>query len=105
MVRASADVESVPPEPMPPAVPPGGGAPVRAGGAAWSRIVSLVLAWGFLASILFLSMGKIRGIPGMRRVGVDIYLALATLLVLVLLLGRWTWRSVSPAHLARGRVK
>ncbi|HEU4882089.1 MAG TPA: oligopeptide ABC transporter permease [Longimicrobium sp.] len=105
MVRASADVESVPPEPMPPAVPPGGGAPVRAGGAAWSRIVALVLAWGFLLSILYLSLGKIRGIPAMRRVGVDIYLALATLLVLALLLARWTWRSVSPAHLARGRVK
>jgi peptide/nickel transport system permease protein len=90
---------------MPPAMPQGGGAPVRAGGAAWARIVMLALAWGFLFSIVYLSWAKIQGIPGMRRVGVDIYIALATLLALGAVLLRWTWRSVSPAHLARGRVR
>ena len=105
MVRASPDVESVPPEPMPPAMPQGGGAPVRAGGAAWARIVMLALAWGFLFSLVYLSWARIAGIPGMRRVGVDIYIALATLLALGAVLLRWTWRSVSPAHLARGRIK
>ncbi|HYR07868.1 MAG TPA: oligopeptide ABC transporter permease [Longimicrobium sp.] len=104
MVRASPDVESVPPEPMPSAAP-AAAAPVRAGGAAWTRIVTLVLAWGFLFSVVFLSMAKIRGIPGMRRVGVDIYLALATLLVLFGALLWWTWQSVSPHHLARRRQK
>ena len=62
-----------------PAPAPAAGPPVRAGGAAWTRIVTLVLAWGFLFSVVYLSWAKIRGIPGMRRVGVDIYLALATL--------------------------
>jgi peptide/nickel transport system permease protein len=85
--------------------PQQGGAPVRAGGAAWTRIVTLVLAWGFLFSIVYLSLAKIRAIPGMRRVGIDIYLALATLAVLVGWMLWWTWKSVSPHHLARGRRK
>ena len=91
--------------PSAPAPGQGGGAPVRAGGAAWTRIVTLVLAWGFLFSIVYLSLAKIRAIPGMRRVGVDIYLALATLAVLVGYMLWWTWKSVSPHHLARGRRK
>ena len=104
MVRASPDVESVPPEPMPTAAP-AAAAPVRAGGAAWTRIVTLVLAWGFLFSLVYLSLAKIRGIPGMRRVGVDIWLSLATLLVLLGAMLWWTWRSVSPHHLERRRRK
>ncbi|HEV3050723.1 MAG TPA: hypothetical protein VGX50_10455, partial [Longimicrobium sp.] len=85
--------------------PQQGGAPVRAGGAAWTRIVTLVLAWGFVFSIVYLSLAKIREIPGMRRVGIDIYLALATLAVLVGYMLWWTWKSVSPHHLAKGRRK
>jgi peptide/nickel transport system permease protein len=91
--------------PSAPAPQQGGGAPVRAGGAAWTRIVTLVLAWGFVFSIVYLSLAKIRAIPGMRRVGVDIYLALATLAVLVGYMLWWTWKSVSPHHLAKGRRK
>jgi peptide/nickel transport system permease protein len=104
-MRASPDVESVPPEPMPPAVPPAAAAPARGGGVAWARVVTLVLAWGFFFSLVFLSWARIVAVPGMDRVGFDMWLALATLLVTVGLLLRWTWRSVSPAHLARGRVR
>lgn len=104
-MRASPDVESVPPEPMPPATSAAAAAPARSGGVAWTRIVTLVLAWGFFASLVYLSWARIAGIPGMRRVGIDIWVALATLAVTVGLLLRWTWRSVSPTHLARSRVK
>ncbi|HYW13404.1 MAG TPA: oligopeptide ABC transporter permease [Longimicrobium sp.] len=105
-MRASPDVESVPPEPMPPALPPqSSAAPVAAGGVAWARVTTLVLAWGFFFSLLFLGWARIRGIAGMERVGVDMWIALATLALTVGLLLRWTWRSVSPAHLARGRIK
>jgi peptide/nickel transport system permease protein len=104
MVRASPDVESVPPEPMP-APARAAAAPVRAEGAAWTRIVTLVLAWGFLFSVFYLSWARIRGIPGMRRVGVDIYLALATLLLLFGAMLWWTWKSVSPHHLAKRRTR
>jgi peptide/nickel transport system permease protein len=103
-VRASPDVESVPPEPMPPAVQPAA-APAQAGGVAWARVITLALAWGFFFSLLYLSWARIRGVPGMERVGVDMWIALATLALTVGLLLRWTWRSVSPAHLARGRIK
>ena len=104
-MRASPDVESVPPEPMPPAVPPASSAPARGGGVAWTRVITLVLAWGFFFSLLFLSWARIRAVPGMDRVGIDMWIALATLALTVGLLLRWTWRSVSPAHLARGRIK
>jgi hypothetical protein len=104
-MRASPDVESVPPEPMPPALPPAGAAPARGGGVAWARVVTLVLAWGFFFSLVYLSWARVVAVPGMERVGIDMWLALATLLVTVGVLLRWTWRSVSPAHLARGRVK
>jgi len=92
---------------MPPALPPqsSAAAPVAAGGVAWARVITLVLAWGFFFSLVFLSWARIRGIPGMERVGVDMWIALATLVLTVGLLLRWTWRSVSPAHLARGRIK
>jgi peptide/nickel transport system permease protein len=104
-MRASPDVESVPPEPMPPAVPPATAAPARGGGVAWARVVTLVLAWGFFFSLVYLSWARLVAVPGMERVGVDMWLALATLALTVGVLLRWTWRSVSPAHLARGRVK
>jgi peptide/nickel transport system permease protein len=103
-VRASPDVESVPPEPMPPAVQPAA-APVQAGGVAWARVITLVLAWGFFFSLVYLSWARIRGVPGMERVGIDMWIALATLALTLGVMLRWTWRSVSPAHLARGRIK
>ena len=104
-MRASPDVESVPPEPMPPALPPAAAAPARGGGVAWARVITLVLAWGFFFSLVYLSWARIAAVPGMERVGIDMWLALATLAVTMGLLLRWTWRSVSPAHLARGRIK
>jgi peptide/nickel transport system permease protein len=104
-VRASPDVESVPPEPMPPAAPPAAAEPAKGGGAAWARIITLTLAWGFLFSLVYLGWARIRAVPGMERVGIDLWLALATLALTVGLLLRWTWRSVSPTHLARGRVR
>jgi peptide/nickel transport system permease protein len=104
-MRASPDVESVPPEPMPPALPPAAAAPARGGGVAWARVTTLVLAWGFFFSLVYLSWARIAAVPGMERVGIDMWLALATLAVTMGLLLRWTWRSVSPAHLARGRIK
>lgn len=104
-MRASPDVESVPPEPMPPAMPPAAAAPARSGGVAWTRIVTLVLAWGFFSSLVYLSWARIAAIPGMQRVGIDLWVALGTLALTVGLLLRWTWRSVSPTHLARSRVK
>jgi peptide/nickel transport system permease protein len=104
-VRASPDLESVPPEPMPPALPPAAAAPARAGGAAWARIVTLVLAWGFVFSLVFLAWARIAAVPGMQRVGIDLWLALATLAVTVGGMLWWTWRSVSPRHLARARQR
>ncbi|HVH13017.1 MAG TPA: oligopeptide ABC transporter permease [Longimicrobium sp.] len=104
-MRASPDVESVPPEPMPPAAPPTAAAPVRASGVAWARLATLVLAWGFFFSLLYLSSPRLRTVPGMERVGIDMWIALATLVVTVGGLLWWTWRSVSPAHLARARVR
>ena len=104
-MRASPDVESVPPEPMPPAIQPSAGAPASRGGVAWARVATLALAWGFFFSLVYLSWARIRAVPGMDRVGIDMWIALATLALTVGLLLRWTWRSVSPAHLARGRVR
>jgi peptide/nickel transport system permease protein len=105
-MRASPDVESVPPEPMPPAMPPAapqaGGA---RGGANWGRVVTLALAWGFLFSLVFLSWARIRGVAGMERVGFDFWLALATLAVAIGAMLWWTWRAVSPRHLARARLR
>ena len=104
-MRASPDVESVPPEPMPPAVPPSGPAPARGGGVAWARVVTLALAWGFLFSLVYLSWARIRAVPGMERVGIDMWLALAILALSVAAMLRWTWKAVSPRHLARARQR
>jgi peptide/nickel transport system permease protein len=104
-VRASPDVESVPPEPMPPAAPPAAAAPAGRGGVAWARVITLVLAWGFLFSLVYLSWARAVAVPGMERVGIDMWIALATLALAVGAMLWWTWRSVSPHHLARGRVR
>jgi peptide/nickel transport system permease protein len=91
-MRASPDVESVPPEPMPDTASAMGGGTVRGPGATISRVVGLALAWGLAGSLVFLSLGRIQAIPGMRRVTPDYYLALATLLAVVLGLAWWTIR-------------
>jgi peptide/nickel transport system permease protein len=99
MVRSSPDVESVPPEPMPSGARPAAhGAPVSREAFAWTRVVSLVLAWGMLLSLLYLSLPRFREIPGMRRVGIDMWLAVATQVAIALVLLWWSWSSVSPAQ-------
>ena len=93
-MRASPDVESVPPEPMPDARDAMAGTSVRGSGATLTRMVGLVLAWGLAGSLVFLSLDRIQAIPGMRRVGMDIYLALLTLALVVVGLAWWTYRAL-----------
>jgi len=87
---------------MPPAASSAAPGPAR-GGAAWTRIATLALAWGFFFSVAYLARARIRALPGMERVGIDMWLALATLVLTVGGLLWWTWRSVSPRHRARAR--
>ncbi|HEU0054754.1 MAG TPA: hypothetical protein VFQ39_16320, partial [Longimicrobium sp.] len=102
-MRASPDVEAMPPEPIPaspspvagtlgarpPATPlqlvlsailPGAGHLARG---EWRRGMSLVLCWGVALGLAWLSWERVAGLRAARRVGVDQYLAVATL-VLVL---------------------
>jgi peptide/nickel transport system permease protein len=94
-MRVSPDVESVPPEPMPSGgpLPAAGGATAEA--VVWTRIVAILLAWGFVASLVYLSLPRIREIPTMRRVPIDFWLAVATLVVAMLGVLWWTWRTFS----------
>ncbi|MDP9349501.1 MAG: ABC transporter permease, partial [Gemmatimonadota bacterium] len=105
-MRASPDVESIPPEPLPDARDTTRGTPVRGEGVTWTRIAALVLAWGLISGLAFLSWGRITGIPGMRRVPLDMYVAVATLALLFVGLLWWTMRGValrgSPAARRRG---
>lgn len=93
-MRASPDVQSVPPEPLPDERDIMAGTPVRGEGAAWTRITSLALSWGFLFGLLYLSWGRLREIPGMTRVPVGVWVAVATLVVLVVAMLLWTARSI-----------
>jgi peptide/nickel transport system permease protein len=95
-MRASPNVESVPPEPLPTAAPAELPAATARAGRAWTGVVALVLAWGFLLSVLFLSRGRILGIGGMRRVPVDLWVALVSLALLVAAAAWWTWRALRP---------
>ena len=89
---------------MPPALPPAAPAAGAArGGANWGRVVTLALAWGFLFSLVYLSWARIRGVGEMDRVGVDFWLALATLALSIAAMLWWTFKAVSPRHLARAR--
>jgi peptide/nickel transport system permease protein len=99
-MRASPNVESVPPEPLPTAAAPPPAAAARAG-RAWSGIVALLLAWGFLLALLFLSRGRILGVGTMRRVPVDLWVALASLVLFVAGALWWTVRTLRPRAAAR----
>jgi peptide/nickel transport system permease protein len=101
MVRASPDVESVPPEPMPPAGAVGAALPATMEGLVWTRVVVVLLGWGLIASLIYLSLPRVRGIPEMRRVPVDLWLAVATLVLTALGMLWWTWRSFSPTQRRR----
>jgi peptide/nickel transport system permease protein len=103
-MRASPDPESVPPEPLPPAGGAPAGGPARAAGTMWSRVVAMLLAWGFLASLGWLSLGRVRGLAGGGlRLGFDVYLALATLAAMVAGTAWWTWRSLRGPRAAERR--
>jgi peptide/nickel transport system permease protein len=110
-MRASVDVESVPPEPMPPAEGPTGagqgprlrqpargpeiGANVVLPGLGnllrgeVGRGMSLLFSWGILLSMTYLAAPRVQGIPAMRRVPIDMWVAVATLVLL--LLAVWGW--------------
>ena len=109
-MRVSPDVEAAPPEPLPtpPSSPvagtlgvrpratpaqlalsallPGAGHFVRG---EWRRGMSLILAWGVALGLTFLSLERLRTLDQLRRVTVDIYLAIGTLGLV--LLGVWAY--------------
>jgi peptide/nickel transport system permease protein len=72
---------------------------------AWTVITGLVLAWGLIAGLAYLSWGRIVGMPGMRRVPVDMYLAVATLALMALGLVLWTVRGVARRGRSAQRVR
>lgn len=112
MVRANPNVESSPPEPVsgetdlaergtlgaeagrPPATPlqlvltllPGAGHLVRG---EWLRGMLLLLSWGALLGLAWLTWERVEAVFGARRIPIDGVVAIATLAVL--LLGLWAW--------------
>ncbi|HEX2095514.1 MAG TPA: oligopeptide ABC transporter permease [Longimicrobiaceae bacterium] len=104
-MRASPDVESLPPEPLPTAQDAPTAVPVRGEGATWTQAVSLALAWGLLFGLVYLSWGRIAGMPGMRRVPVDLYLAVATLALVTLGMLAWTVRRMARRGRAAARAR
>ena len=94
-MRASPDVESVPPEPVPTAAAPATPSTARAG-RAWSGIVALLLTWGFVLAVAFLSRGRMLAIGGMRRVPVDLWVAIASLALLAAGAVWWSVRTLRP---------
>ncbi|HEX8358975.1 MAG TPA: oligopeptide ABC transporter permease [Longimicrobium sp.] len=93
-MRASPNVESSPPEPLPSAAATQGGGSVRPGGAAWTGIVMSVLAWGFVLSLFFLSRERLWGMGRGGRITADLYLAAATLAAMAIGLAYLTVRGV-----------
>ncbi|HEV2147684.1 MAG TPA: oligopeptide ABC transporter permease [Longimicrobiaceae bacterium] len=104
-MRASPDVETVPPEPLPDARDGRAGAPARAEGVTWTTITAVVLAWGLLAGLAYLAWAPVSEIPTMRRVPVDMYVAVATLVLLALGLLLWTVRRVARRGRSMERVR
>ncbi len=104
-VRATPDVEASPPEPLPDTKGGLAGTPIRAEGIAWTGVTALVLAWGLLAGLVYLSWGRIAGIPEMRRVPVDLWVAVVTLALLALGLLLWTIRGMSRRRRSVERVR
>ncbi|HYJ78393.1 MAG TPA: oligopeptide ABC transporter permease [Longimicrobiaceae bacterium] len=107
-MRASPAVESLPPEPIAQTAQPPAGrrgrTPARPGELVasallpglghlrrgeWRVGMTLVLSWGFLLALAFVSSGRIDAIGAMRRVPPDVYVAVAGLAAL--LLGVWGW--------------
>jgi peptide/nickel transport system permease protein len=107
-MRSSVDVESVPPEPMPPSGRPASGSTARrpaavgeiAAGAVLPGLghllrgearlgMALLFTWGVVLSMTYLALPRIQGIPEMRRVPLDLWIAVATLTLV--LLAVWAW--------------
>jgi peptide/nickel transport system permease protein len=80
-------------------VPTGTGASPGAGaGFALSRVVALLLSWGLMASLVYMSVPRFREIPEMRRVGVDLWLAIATMVLTAAALLWWSWSTLSATQ-------
>ncbi|HEX2203566.1 MAG TPA: oligopeptide ABC transporter permease [Longimicrobium sp.] len=107
-MRASPDVESLPPEPITQTASPAAGAAGRKAATPlellasiplpglghllrgeWRIGMSLVLWWGVLLGLAFLSLERLRTMSQLRRVPADLYLAIATLGVLLLATIAW----------------
>ncbi|HEX8453039.1 MAG TPA: oligopeptide ABC transporter permease [Longimicrobium sp.] len=93
-MRASPNVESSPPEPLPGAGAGMGGGSVRPAGAAWTGIVLSVLAWGFVLSLFFLSRERLWGMGRGGRITADLYLAAATMAAMAIAMAYYTVRGV-----------
>ncbi|HEX7243000.1 MAG TPA: ABC transporter permease, partial [Longimicrobiaceae bacterium] len=104
-MRASPDVEASPPEPLPDTRSAAAATPLRGEAITWSQIVTLVLAWGLVSALAFLSWGRITGMPGMRRVPLDMYVAVATLALMAVGLLLWTLRGMARRRRAEVRVR
>lgn len=107
-MRASPDVESLPPEPITQTASPAAGAAGRKRATPlelvasvflpglghllrgeWRVGMTLLFSWGFLLGLAFLSMERLRTMSQLRRVPADLYLAIATLAVLLLATIAW----------------
>jgi len=107
-LNVSPNVESVPPEPISAVTSPVAGSRARRPatpaqlllsailpGAAhiargeWRAGVPILFGWGVLLGVLELGWGRISGIGAMRRVPIDLYVAITTLVVLLVAL--WAW--------------
>lgn len=97
-MRASPDVESLPPEPLPDTRDAMAATSARGSGGTWVRIVLLLLGWGFLASVAYLAFPRVRGIGEMQRVPIDLWVAIITLVLLALGLTWWTLRALTASR-------
>ncbi|HEX8695316.1 MAG TPA: oligopeptide ABC transporter permease [Longimicrobium sp.] len=107
-MRASPNVEALPPEPIQQTAPPAAGlkgraptTPAHYAASAllpglghllrgeWRLGMTLLISWGILLGLLFLSWSRIVGMRALRRVPVDMYVAVASLAALLLVV--WGW--------------
>src|ERR1700741_517095 len=119
---ASPAVESLPPEPIAQTATPAAGrrgrAPARPAQLAasallpglghllrgeWRVGMTLPLSWGFLLALSFLSRTRLGAMGEMRRVPVDLYVAVAGLALL--LLAVWAWALYDLAVRAKRPVR
>jgi peptide/nickel transport system permease protein len=90
--------------PSPPSAPVAA-APAAPRARPWTSLLGLALAWALVVAILYLSLDQFRSIGRGERTGIDVYVAIATLALLVIGDAWWTLRMVrrsSRAALPRG---